>query len=170
LPLHKSGLQFEFFFLFVLFVILKLKGETMTQAKQGDTVNVHYTGKLEDGTVFDTSVGREPLQFTIGGSEVIPDFEQAVVGMNPGESKIVKIPHQRAYGPYREEMVLVADRDKFPQDFQPEVGQHLQLRRNDGQTFFVTVTEVSATSVTVDANHPLAGKDLTFDLELVEVV
>ena len=94
----------------------------MVQAKQGDTVNIHYTGKLEDGTVFDSSVGCEPLQFTIGVSEVIPDFEQAVVGMNPGESKTVKIPHQRANGPHRNEMVLVAGRDKFPPDFQPEVG------------------------------------------------
>ena len=101
----------------------------MAQAKQGDTVNVHYTGKLEDGAVFDSSAGREPLQFTIGGSEVIPDFELAVVGMNPGESKTVKIPH-------RKEMVLVAGRDKFPPDFQPEVGQHLQLRQDDGYTFF----------------------------------
>ncbi len=108
----------------------------MAQAKQGDAVNVHYTGKLGDGTVFDTSVGREPLQFTIGGSEVIPDFEQAVVGMNPGELKTVKITHQRAYGPHRKEMVLVAGRDKFPLDFQPEVGQHLQLRQDDGYMFF----------------------------------
>jgi FKBP-type peptidyl-prolyl cis-trans isomerase 2 len=142
----------------------------MAQAKQGDTVNVHYTGKLEDGTVFDSSVGREPLQFTIGGSEVIPDFEQAVVGMTPGESKTVKIPHQRAYGPHRNEMMLVAGRDKFPPDFQPEIGQHLQLCQDDGYTFFVTVTEVSETSVILDANHPLAGKDLTFDMQLVEVV
>jgi FKBP-type peptidyl-prolyl cis-trans isomerase 2 len=142
----------------------------MAQAKQGDTVNVHYTGKLEDGTVFDSSVGREPLQFTIGGSEVIPDFEQAVVGMTPRESKTVKIPHQRAYGPHRNEMMLVAGRDKFPPDFQPEIGQHLQLCQDDGYTFFVTVTEVSETSVILDANHPLAGKDLTFDMQLVEVV
>ncbi len=142
----------------------------MAQAKQGDTVNVHYTGKLEDGTVFDTSAGREPLQFKIGGSEVIPDFEQAVVGMNPGESKTFKIPHQRAYGPHREEMMLVAGRDKFPQDFQPEVGQQLQLRRDDGQMFLVRVAELSETSVTLDANHPLAGKDLIFDVQLVEVM
>lgn len=142
----------------------------MTQAKQGDTVNVHYTGKLEDGTVFDTSVGHEPLQFTIGGSEVIPDFEQAVVGMNPGESKTVKIPYQKAYGPHHEEMVLIADRDKFPPDLQPEVGLQLQLSRDDGQILLATVTEVSTTSVTVDANHPLAGKDLTFEMQLVKVV
>ena len=142
----------------------------MAQAKQGDTVNVHYTGKLEDGAVFDSSVGREPLQFKIGGSEVIPDFEQAVVGMSPGESKTVKIPHQRAYGPHRAEMVLAAGRDKFPPDFQPEVGQHLQLRQDDGYTFFVTVTEVSEKGVILDANHPLAGKDLTFDMQLVGIV
>ena len=148
----------------------KTKGENDGASEKGDTVNVHYTGKLEEGTVFDTSVGREPLQFTIGGSEVIPDFEQAVAGMNPGESKTVKIPHLRAYGPYRKEMVLVAGRDKFPPKFQPEIGQHLQLRQDDGHTFLVTVTEVCKTSVTLDANHPLAGKDLTFDMQLVEIV
>ena len=148
----------------------KTKGENDGASEKGDTVNVHYTGKLEDGTVFDTSVGREPLQFTIGGSEVIPDFEQAVAGMNPGESKTVKIPHLRAYGLYRTEMVLVAGRDKFPPKFQPEIGQHLQLRQDDGHTFLVTVTEVCKTSVTLDANHPLAGKDLTFDMQLVEIV
>ena len=148
----------------------KTKGENDGASEKGDTVNVHYTGKLEDGTVFDTSVGREPLQFTIGGSEVIPDFEQAVAGMNPGESKTVKTPHLRAYGPYRKEMVLVAGRDKFPPKFQPEIGQHLQLRQDDGHTFLVKVTEVCKTSVTLDANHPLAGKDLTFDMQLVEIV
>ena len=139
------------------------------QAKQGDTVNVHYTGKLDDGTVFDTSVGGEPLQFTIGGSEVIPAFEQATVGMNPGESKTIRILSSEAYGPHREEMMLVADRTKFPADFQPEPGQHLQIRRDDGYMFFVTVVGVSESSVTLDANHPLAGKDLTFEMQLVKV-
>ena len=142
----------------------------MAQAKHGDTVKVHYTGKLEDGTVFDTSINRDPLQFTIGEGQIIPGFEQAVVGMNPGESKTTKVPADKAYGPHHKEMVLVVDRNQFPVDLKPEVGQKLQIRRTDGQTTVVTVTAVSGSSVTLDANHPLAGKDLTFDIQLIELV
>ncbi len=142
----------------------------MTQAKMGDTVKVHYTGKLEDGTVFDTSTNRDPLQFTIGEGRVIPSFEQAVVGMNPGESKNTKIPADKAYGPHREELVLVIDRNQFPVDLNPEVGQRLQSRQADGRTIVVTVTDVSESSVTLDANHPLAGEDLTFDIRLLEIL
>ncbi|MGB2842771.1 MAG: peptidylprolyl isomerase [Halobacteriota archaeon] len=142
----------------------------MAQAKHGDTVKVHYTGKLEDGTIFDTSVDCDPLQFTIGEGQIIPGFEQAVLGMNPGESKTIKIPTDEAYGTRREEMVMVVDRNQLPADLNPGVGQQLQNRQPDGQTIVVTVTEVSESSVTVDANHPLAGKDLTFDIQLVEVV
>ncbi len=142
----------------------------MAQAKPGDTVKVHYTGKLEDGTVFDTSANRDPLQFTIGEGQIIPGFEQAVVGMNPGESKTIKILTDDAYGPHREEMVLVIDRNQLPVDLIPEVGQQLQSRQPDGQIIVVTVIAVSESSVTVDANHPLAGKDLTFDIQLVEIV
>ncbi|MCW3141883.1 MAG: peptidylprolyl isomerase [Methanophagales archaeon] len=142
----------------------------MAQAKPGDTVKVHYTGKLEDGTVFDTSTDRDPLQFTIGERKIIPGFEQAVVGMNPGESKTIKVPMDEAYGPHREEMVMVVDRNQLPVDLIPEVGQQLQSRQPDGQTMVVTVIGVSESSVTVDANHPLAGKDLTFDILLVEIV
>jgi FKBP-type peptidyl-prolyl cis-trans isomerase 2 len=142
----------------------------MAQAKMGDTVKVHYTGKLEDGTVFDTSIDRDPLQFTIGEGELIPGFEQAVVGMNPGESKTTKVPADKAYGPHREEMVLVVDRNQFPVDLQPKVDQRLQIRQEDGRIIVVTVTDVSESSVTLDANHPLAGKDLTFDIRLIEIV
>ena len=142
----------------------------MAEAKNGDTVKVHYTGKLEDGTVFDTSIERDPLQFTIGEGQVIPGFEQAVAGMNPGESKTTKVPEDKAYGPRRKEMVLVVDRNQFPVDLKPKVGQQLQSRQADGRTIRVTVTEVSESSVTLDANHPLAGKDLTFDVQLVEIV
>jgi len=142
----------------------------MAKAKQGDRVNVHYTGKLEDGTVFDTSVGSEPLQFTIGEGEVIQAFEKAVVGMNPGELKTIKIMANEAYGLHREELIMVVDRVRFPANFQLEVGQHLQIRQEDGNLFFVTVADVSAANVTLDANHPLAGKDLTFDMQLVGVV
>ena len=142
----------------------------MAKAKQGDRVNVHYTGKLDDGTVFDTSVGSEPLQFTIGEGEVIQAFEKAVVGMNPGELKTIKIMANEAYGLHREELMMVVDRVGFPANFQLEVGQHLQIRQEDGNLFFVTVADVSAANVTLDANHPLAGKDLTFDMQLVGVV
>ena len=142
----------------------------MTEAKNGDTVKVHYTGKLDDGAVFDTSTNRDPLQFTIGKDQVIPGFEQTIIGMNPGKSKTTKIPADKAYGPHRKEMVLVVDRNQLPVDLKPEVGQQLQNRQADGRTIRVTITEVSESSVTLDANHPLAGKDLTFDVQLVEIV
>ncbi len=143
----------------------------MTQAESGNTVKVHYTGKLGDGTVFDSSIDRDPLQFTLGKGQMIPGFEQAVVGMNLNESKTVTIPMDQAYGPHREEMVTVIERNQIPENMQQlEVGQQLQIRQGDGQTFLVVVTNVSESSVTLDANHPLAGKDLTFDLQLVEII
>ncbi len=141
----------------------------MAQAKVGDTVKVHYTGKLEDGTVFDTSLDREPLQFTLGADEVIPGFEQAVVGMNPGESRTTEIGADEAYGPYNDELILVVDRDQFPTNMEPQIGQQLQVRQDSGQSFVVRVTDVSDDSVTLDANHPLAGEDLTFDIQLVGI-
>jgi len=142
----------------------------MAQAKTGDTVKVHYTGKLDDGTVFDTSVEREPMQFKIGEGQLIQDFEQAVVGMNPGESKTVQIPSDNAYGPHHEEMILVVNRSEFPADMAPQVDQKLQVRQQDGGDFVVTVTDVTESKVTLDGNHPLAGKDLTFDIQLTEIV
>ena len=142
----------------------------MAQAKNGDTVKVHYTGKLEDGTVFDTSTKRDPLQFTISEGRLIPGFEQAVVGMNLGESKTTKISADKAYGPHREEMVLEVERNQFPEHLKPKVGEQLQIRQADGQTMVVMVTDISESSVTLDANHPLAGKDLTFDIQLIEIV
>jgi len=141
----------------------------MAQAKTGDTVKVHYTGKMDDGTVFDTSAEGEPLQFKIGEGQLIVDFEQAVVGMNPGESKTVQIPSDRAYGPHHAEIVLVVDRSYFPNDLELKVDQRLRMQQQDGQSFAVTVTDVSETKVTLDANHPLAGKDLTFDIQLMEI-
>ncbi|HEX30313.1 TPA: peptidylprolyl isomerase [Candidatus Poribacteria bacterium] len=141
----------------------------MAQAKRGDTVKVHYTGKLEDGTVFDTSLDRPPLQFTIGEGRLIPGFEEAVIGMSPGESKTVKVPADRAFGPHYEEMVLVVDRAEFPEHIDPEIGQQLQISQMDGRTIIVTVTDVSESTVTLDANHPLAGKDLIFDIKLLEI-
>jgi peptidylprolyl isomerase len=142
----------------------------MAQAKSGDKVKVHYTGKLKDGTVFDSSADREPLEFTIGEGQIIPGFEQAVVGMNPGDSKVATIPVDEAYGPRRDEMMINVDKGQFPDHITPEVGQKLQMQRSDGRMIMVTVTDISEENVTLDANHPLAGQDLTFDIKLVEIV
>jgi peptidylprolyl isomerase len=139
-------------------------------AKQGDTVRVHYTGKLDDGTVFDSSVDRDPLEFTIGTGMIIPGFERAVVGMQPGESKTEIIPTEQAYGPHVDEMVVVVDRRQMPGEIEPEIGQQLQIQQETGQIIPVVVTEISDASITLDANHPLAGEDLTFDIRLVEIV
>jgi peptidylprolyl isomerase len=142
----------------------------MAQASNGNTVKVHYTGKFDDGTVFDTSMNRDPLQFTIGEGRLIPGFERAVVGMSPGDSKTTTIPANEAYGPHREELVMVVERNQLPADLKPEAGQQLQLNGSDGQTFVVTVSDVSELSVTLDANHVLAGRDLTFDIQLTEIL
>ncbi|MBI2470236.1 MAG: peptidylprolyl isomerase [Planctomycetes bacterium] len=142
----------------------------MAQAKHGDTVKVHYTGKLDDGTVFDTSNNREPLQFTIGDGQLIPGFEHTVLGMNIGESRTVNIQAEDAYGMHHKEMVGVVGRDQFPPDLEVKVGHQFKTNDQDGQTIIVTVTGVSESNVTLDANHPLAGKDLTFDINLVEIV
>ena len=153
----------------MLLLAMLVTGCGDTQAKDGDTVKVHYTGSLEDGTVFDTSLEREPLEFTLGQGQLIPGFEQAVIGMKIGESKTVTIPAEQAYGPYNNELISVIDRDNLAEGLDPEVGQQLQTQQPDGQTIIVTVIEVSETSITVDANHPLAGKDLTFEIELIEI-
>ena len=142
----------------------------MAEAKKGDTVRIHYTGKLEDGIVFDTSDGRDPLEFTIGEGQVIPGFEEGVLGMNSGDSKTVNIPSDQAYGPRREELVGEVNRDQFPPDVTPEIGQQFQMQRPDGQAMEVTVMEVSEETVKLDANHPLAGKRLTFEISLAEIV
>jgi len=138
--------------------------------QEGDTVKVHYTGKLDDGTVFDSSEGRDPLQFTVGEGQVVLGFEEAVIGMELGESKTVEIPADKAYGPYDKEKVGIIDRSKFPADMELEVGQELTARPPSGEMITATVIVVSETSVTVDANHHLAGKDLTFEIELVEIL
>jgi len=139
------------------------------QAKTGDTIKVHYTGRLQDGTVFDTSIGSELLEFTLGQGQIIPGFEEAVIGMQVGESKTVTIPVDKAYGPHRDDLIFEVDRDELPPDINPEVGMQLQKNQGDGSIAIVTITEVSETTITLDANHPLAGQDLTFDIELVEI-
>lgn len=141
----------------------------MAQAKLGDTVRVHYTGKLEDGTVFDSSKGGTPLEFTLGSGQIIPGFEQAVLGMSPGDSKTETIPVDQAYGEHREDMVVVVDRAQMPNDLEPEIGQQLQIQQPSGQAIPVVITDISDAEITLDANHPLAGEDLTFDIELVDI-
>ena len=142
----------------------------MTQAKNGDTVNVHYTGKFDDGEVFDTSKERDPLKFTIGEGMVIPGFEKAVIGMSAGESKTIRIPNEEAYGSAREELKFAVEKTKFPENMEPQVGQFLEVHRDDGEIMAVMVAEISDQGVTLDANHPMAGKDLNFDIELVEIL
>jgi len=137
------------------------------KAKVGDTVTVNYTLTLEDGTVYDTSHGGEPLQFTLGKSEVISGFEEAVIGMRAGDSKTVTIPPEKAYGPHRPELVGAISRSKLPEGLEPVVGQELNTTRQDGAPLTVVVVEVNEDTVTLDANPPLAGKTLTFTVQLV---
>jgi peptidylprolyl isomerase len=141
----------------------------MAAAQSGDTVRVHYTGTLGDGSVFDSSREREPLEFQLGTGQVIPGFETAVTGLEPGQERRVTIPSDQAYGPRRDEMIVTVGREVFPPSIDPQVGQMLQMSQGD-QALRVTVTDVSDAGVTLDANHPLAGQDLTFDIELVEIV
>lgn len=142
----------------------------MTQAKQGDTVQVNYTGKLPDGTVFDTSYGRHPLQVTLGQGRLIAGFEKAVLGMNTGDKKTVVIPPSEAYGPRQEGAIAEVPRKNLPQGLDVRVGQRLELTQQNDETVLVTVIGASESSLTLDANHPLAGRDLTFDIELVSIV
>lgn len=141
----------------------------MTAAKSGDSVKIHYTGSLEDGTTFDSSEGREPLEFTLGSGQVIVGFDEAVTGMKTGEKKNVQIPADKAYGQRSEEMVITAPREQVPPDINPEVGQQLQMAGPDNQPIVVLITEVTDEHIILDANPPLAGKDLTFDIELVAI-
>ncbi|MEX0680069.1 MAG: peptidylprolyl isomerase [Balneolales bacterium] len=142
----------------------------MVKIKEGDTVKVHYTGKIADGTVFDTSKEREPLEFTIGEGKLIPGFEKAVVGMNVGDNNTVTIPSDEAYGEKRDDMVVDVEKNQIPEDIKPEVGQQLQIQQKDGGTIPVVITDITDEKVKLDANHPLAGEDLTFEIEVVEVV
>jgi peptidylprolyl isomerase len=143
--------------------------ESKRSAQQGDRVRVHYRGKLEDGFEFDSSVGGEPLIFVIGSGEVIPGFEDGARGMAVGELKTLTIAPEDAYGPHREELVVEMPWEYFPEDVVPEVGMQLKLVDADGEEVMVMVTDVDEETVTLDANHPLAGKTLTFDIELLGI-
>ena len=161
-----------FFLAFILGILIMVGckgGEEVVMAKDGDTVKVHYTGTLEDGSVFDTSRDRESLEFILGSGSMIVGFDRAVNGMQVGEIKTVTIPADEAYGPHRDELVLIIERDRLPEGLEPIVGQQLEMSQPDGRTVIVVVTDVSEASITLDANHTLAGKDLTFEIELVEI-
>jgi peptidylprolyl isomerase len=142
----------------------------MGQAKANDRVKVHYTGSLKDGTVFDSSVKREPLEFTIGQSMVIPGFENGIIGMKVGEKKTIAILPDQAYGEHRDDLVGIVDRTRLPENVQPEIGMVLQARSPEGEMINVTVTAVTEDGVALDMNHPLAGKELVFEVDLIEVV
>lgn len=142
----------------------------MSQVKQNDTVKVHYTGKLTDGQVFDSSVERgEPIEFTLGQGQLIPGFEKGLIDMQEKEKKTVSIPKEEAYGEPREELVQEVPKSQLPEEIKPEVGMGLVSKTPDGREMNLVVKEVKDESIVVDGNHPLAGKDLVFDLELVEI-
>lgn len=141
----------------------------MPQAKQGDVVKIHYTGTLADGTTFDSSQGREPLEFTLGEGQVIPGFEAMVIGMAIGESRTNTIPVDQAYGDRNDDFIFRVDRSELPEDLNPEVGQELLMQTADGRPVPVRVVAADEGSITIDANHPLAGHALTFEIELVSI-
>lgn len=141
----------------------------MALATKGNTVKVHYTGKLNDGTVFDSSEDREPLEFVVGDGNMIKGFDNAVQGMQVGEDKSVLIPSSEAYGEKREDMMVDVPIDQVPADIKPEVGMDLSIQNQDGQPMPVKVVQVDADKITLDANHPLAGQDLTFQIKIVDI-
>lgn len=141
----------------------------MQQVKQGDKVKVHYHGKLTDGTTFDSSEGRSPLEFEVGSGAVIPGFDNGVMGMSVGEKRTINIPADEAYGQKHDELIMDFPKDRFPEDMNPEVGMELMMNNGAGQQFPVVIIDVKDDNVTLDANHRLAGQDLVFDIELVDI-
>lgn len=141
----------------------------MSTVEEGSTVKVHYTGKLKDGQVFDTSEEREPLEFEMGAGQMIPGFEKAVLGMEKDESKTVEIESDEAYGDVNDQLFLEVPKSELPDDIDPEVGMQLQVQQEEGKEVPVQITEVKDSSITLDANHPLAGKDLVFDIRIVDI-
>jgi peptidylprolyl isomerase/FKBP-type peptidyl-prolyl cis-trans isomerase SlpA len=141
----------------------------MKTAQKGDTVTVHYTGKLKDGSVFDSSEGRDPLEFKIGEGRIIPGFEEAVVGMEPEAKRTVEVPPEQGYGQHQDGMTKQFSKDQLPDDITPQVGQRLQLTSPEGQVMEVHISAMDDDTITIDANHPLAGKTLTFDIQLISI-
>jgi len=141
----------------------------MATAKKDDTVKVHYTGKLKDGNTFDTSEGREPLSFALGSNQVIPGFENGIIGMEVGEKKTIVIPIAEAYGEYRKELLLKVDLKQLPEGVEPKIGDQLEMTNENGDIIPVLVADLTETDIVLDANHPLSGQELTFELELVSI-
>ena len=142
----------------------------MGQAKLGDTVRVHYRGTFTDGTVFDGTMGDEPFELTLGEQKVIPGFENAIVGMNVGERKTVKVSPDQAYGKYDKSLMVDIERAHMPENIDLQLGKLLEFRAEDGSVALVTIKDITETKVTLDGNHPLAGRELIFEIELVEIV
>jgi FKBP-type peptidyl-prolyl cis-trans isomerase 2 len=138
--------------------------------QSGNTIKIHYHGRLSDGTTFDSSAGRSPLEFTVGSGSVIKGFDDGVQGMTVGEKKTIEIPFLEAYGPEDPSMIIEFPIDRLPEDLKPEIGMQLNMNNAEGQQFAVTITDITSDNIILNANHPLAGKDLIFDLELVEIV
>jgi FKBP-type peptidyl-prolyl cis-trans isomerase 2 len=158
-----------FLFITSIGALLLFGCSTVEKAENGDTVRLNYTGKLEDGTVFDSSEGREPLEFVVGSGMMIPGLEKGIIGMAVTETKTITIPMEEAYGPKRPDMIMKAPKDKLPPDMVYEVGQQLESRQPDGRLMFATVIEITEDTVTLDTNHPLAGKTLTFEVEIIKI-
>ena len=142
----------------------------MSTAKMGDTVKVHYTGTLHDESVFDSSRERAPMEFTIGEGNIIEGFEKGVVGMTVGETRTLSIPPEEGYGSRDDNLITQIDRSYLPQTVEPAIGQQLQVKQPDGKTFVVWITDLDEQTVTIDANHPLAGQTLNFEIELTEIM
>jgi peptidylprolyl isomerase len=138
--------------------------------QSGDTIKIHYNGRLTDGTTFDSSAGRSPLEFTVGSGSVIKGFDDGVQGMQVGEKKTIEIPFLEAYGPEDPSMIIEFPVDRLPEDLKPEIGMQLNMNNAEGQQFPVVITGLTDENIILNANHPLAGKDLIFDLELVEIL
>jgi peptidylprolyl isomerase len=143
--------------------------DMMKKAAKGDTIKANYTGRLTDGTVFDSSEGKAPLEFEIGTGKLIAGFENGVIGMQTGNTKEITIDPEDGYGKKIQELIAEVPRDRLPDDLSPEVGQKLQVNNPNGQSFPATVTQVNDDSITLDANHPLAGKTLVFEVEVVDI-
>ncbi len=142
----------------------------MAQAKAGDTVRVHYEGQLSDGTIFDSSLEREPIEFILGQDTVIPGFEQAVIGMEVGESKDVSIPPEEGFGDYSEDLVVNIEKTILPPDINPELGMQLEVSSEEETPRVFTIADIAEDSITLDGNHPLAGAEIAFKIELLEIL
>jgi len=142
----------------------------MPEAKEGDTVRVHYKGTLNDGEVFEDTTDKEPLEFTLGEEDILPGFSEAITGMSPGDEKTIEIDSDEAFGPRQEDLVQEVPQDQFPEDIELEEGVQLEIPQEGGGVVHAIVSELGESEVTLDANHPLAGEDLTFEIELVEIV